>query len=76
MIHVSDHALVRFLQRSGAVDVEQLRALLAVALERGRKVAERAGGGDFVVIADGLRYVVEDGVLVTVLDATMRGRRR
>lgn len=76
MIHVSDHALVRFLQRSGAVDVEQLRAVLAGSLERARRAAERAGIADYAIVVDGLRYVVEDNELVTVLDASMRWQAR
>ncbi|MGO4286872.1 hypothetical protein [Bosea sp. TAB14] len=77
MIHVTDHALVRFLERSGALDVEQLRALIASSLERGRKAAERAGAvGEFAIVVDGLRYVIDNGILVTVLDESMQRRRR
>jgi hypothetical protein len=75
MIRVTDHAFVRFLERSGAADVEQLRALIAGALERGRRQAERAGITDYAIVADGLRYVVRGGELVTVLDDSMRRRR-
>lgn len=74
MIAVTDHALVRFLERSGALDVEQPRATIAASLERGRRMAERAGIGDYAIVADGLRYVVQDDALVTVLDDTMRRR--
>lgn len=78
MIHVTDHAFVRFLERSGALDVEQLRALIAGSLERGRKMAERAGTANYVIVVDGLRYVVEGGNLVTVIadDRHPRKRRR
>lgn len=78
MIHVTDHAFVRFLERSGALDVEQLRALIASSLERGRKTAERAGTANYVIVVDGLRYVVEGGNLVTVMpdDRHPRKRRR
>lgn len=72
MIHVTDHALVRFLERSGALDVEQLRAMIAGSLERGRKVAERAGIADYTIAVDGLKYIVVDGHLITVLDGSMR----
>ena len=71
MIQVSDHALVRFLERSGALDIEQLRASLAAGLERGRRSAERIGIGDYVILADGLKFVVQDDVVVTVLDERM-----
>lgn len=76
MIRVTDHAMVRFLQRSGAADVEQLRATIAAGLERGRLAAERIGLADYVIVADGLKFVVETGVVVTVLDPGMRARRR
>lgn len=67
MIHVTDHALVRFLERSGALDVEQLRGMISASLDRGRKAAERAGIADYIIVVDGLRYVVEDEKLVTVM---------
>jgi hypothetical protein len=78
MIHVTDHAFVRFLERSGALDVEQLRAMISGSLERGRKMAERAGTANYVIVVDGLRYVVESGNLVTVIadDRHPRKRRR
>ena len=78
MIHVTDHAFVRFLERSGALDVELLRGLIAGSLERGRKMAERAGTSDYVIVVDGLRYVVQGGNLVTVIadDRHPRKRRR
>lgn len=72
MIHVTDHALVRFLERSGALDVEQLRGMISGSLERGRKVAERAGIADYTITVDGLRYVVVNGNLITVLSGSMR----
>jgi hypothetical protein len=71
MIRISDHALLRFLERSGAVDTDAFRALLSVSLERGRRAAERAGLSEFSIVADGLKYVVRDGTLITVLDGDM-----
>lgn len=75
MIRVTDYAFVRFLERSGAADVEQMRQLIARTLERGRRQAERAGIADYAIIADGLRYVVRGNELVTVLEDSMRRRR-
>lgn len=74
MIHVTDHALVRFLERSGALDVEQLRRMIAKSLERGRRAAERAGIADYTIAVDGLKYIVVDGHLITVLDGAMRSK--
>jgi hypothetical protein len=76
MIRVSDHALVRFLERSGAAEVEPLKLAIAASLDRARRAAAELGRDSFVVIADGLRYVVQDGVLVTVLDERARVRPR
>ncbi|WP_100965336.1 hypothetical protein [Bosea sp. FBZP-16] len=66
MIHVSDHALVRFLERSGALDVEAVRQALASSLARASRAAQRVGIDDYEIVADGLRYVVREGILVTV----------
>lgn len=74
MIRVTDHALVRFLERSGAADIEALRVVLATGLERGRRTAAGIGLRDYVIVADGMKFVVEDDVLVTVLDQSMRLR--
>jgi hypothetical protein len=75
MIRVSDHALVRFLERSGAAEVEPLKQAIAASLDRARRAAGELGRDSFVVVADGLRYIVEDGVLVTVLDQRRPVRR-
>lgn len=76
MLKVTDHALVRFLDRSGAAEIEKLRHTIAHSLERARRGAERAGISDYVITADGLRYVVKDDVLVTVLEADMAPGKR
>lgn len=77
MLKVTDHALIRFLDRTGAAEIEKLRLTLAHSLERARQGAERAGIADYVITADGLRYVVRDGALVTVHEADMApGKRR
>lgn len=77
MLKITDHALVRFLDRTGAAEIEKLRLMLAHSLERARLGAERAGVADYVITADGLRYVVRDDALVTVLEADRApGRRR
>lgn len=75
MIRVTDHALIRFLERSGAADIDEMRNLIARTLERGRRQAERAGIANYAIIADGLRYVVRGNELVTVLEDSMRRRR-
>jgi hypothetical protein len=65
---VSDHALVRFLERGAGLQVETLRAELAASLERARAVAADIDAHDFNVIVGGLRFIVMNGVLVTVVE--------
>ena len=75
IMRVSDHALVRFLDNAGGIDVELLRARLEASLERAGAVADRIGVGDYVIHADGLNYHVRDGTVVTVM-VPPRGKRR
>lgn len=65
-VRVTDRALLRFLERSGMLDVEQIRDRVAMSLERSRKAAECIGVANFKIVLDGLCYVVEEGILVTV----------
>jgi len=74
IVAVSDHALVRFLERAGGLDVEGLRAALGASLSRAGRAAKAIGAGEFAVKADGLVYVIERGVVVTVLSDAMRVR--
>lgn len=72
---VSDHALLRFLDRAGGLAVEQLRAQLEASLDRAGAAAEAIGGGDYLITADGLVYVVRDGTVTTVLPEGSEGMR-
>lgn len=65
-IHITDHGLLRWLERSGALDVEAVRAALAGSLERAGVAAAQLGVAQFAIAADGLLYVVRDGRLTTV----------
>lgn len=66
MIQISHRALVDFVERTGLGCFDLLRADLAQSLERARESAASLDRTSFVVVADGLRYVVENGVLTTV----------
>ena len=68
-IRVTDHALVRFLERAGGLDVEPIRQMLSQSLDRAAEAAEQLGETKVTVIGGGLRYVVCNGVLVTVTEA-------
>jgi hypothetical protein len=65
-IRVSDHALVRFLERGAGVPIETLRANLQASLDRARRVAASLDTQDFNVLIGGLRFVVVNNVVVTV----------
>lgn len=76
-VHVTDHALVRWLERTGAFEIEALRKALRASLERSVSAADAVGSGRYVVVADGLNYVIEGGVLITVTpDTGVAGRAR
>lgn len=66
-LRVSDHALVRFLDRAGVTGVEAVRVSLAASLERAALTADALDRTEYTVRADGLTYVVRNGVVVTVL---------
>jgi hypothetical protein len=70
-LRVSDHALLRFLERAGALDVEGLRTAIEQSLQRSLDQAQKIGAADFFIQADGLRYVVRSRTVITVLAAAM-----
>lgn len=67
-VHVSDIALLRFLERTGGIDVEGMRARIAASLERAHDAALTMGSTAHLILADGLVYVVRHGTVTTVLD--------
>lgn len=66
-IRITDHALVRWLERSGALDVEAIRTSLAASLARAMAAADAIGADEYLILADGLVYVVRESTLRTVL---------
>jgi len=60
---VSDHALLRYLERVYGFDIEELRGQI---LSDGAKQALRAGATGYT--ANGVKFKAKDGVLVTVLN--------
>lgn len=67
-IGISDHALLRFLERAGGLDIEELRARLASSLARAHLAARSLGGSDYLIRSDGLVYVVRGETVTTVLE--------
>lgn len=67
---ISDHALLRFLERAGRLDVEGLRETLSRSLQRAKEAATGLGAGDYTIKADGMVYIVVDGRVVTTFADT------
>lgn len=74
-LRVCDHALLRFLERVGGLDVEGVRRHLAESLDRAVGAAELLGQSEMTIAADGNHYIVVKGRLVTVLSPPMRPKR-
>lgn len=67
---VSEHALFRFLERSGRVDMEALkREILSPTVE----AAIRAGARS--VKANGMTFIIDRGQVVTVLNGSSSNKR-
>ena len=65
-VDVSDHAVLRYLQRVGGFDIEALRASIA------KRISGHVISTPMTVVLDGYRLLIRDGakraVLVTVVD--------
>ena len=68
-LRVTDHALVRALERICGLPVEQLRERIAEALSSAANAAERIGGGNFLIVSGGHVFVVRDGAVTTILSS-------
>lgn len=66
-IRVTDHALLRWLERTGALDVEGIRSMLGQSLERAHSAGSELGVREYLILADELLYVVRGGALITVI---------
>ena len=76
---VTDHAVLRWLERACGIDVETVRHLIGDCCARGLDVGCRC------IVIDGVKFIArEDGTIVTALhkrpktsrSAKVRGRRR
>lgn len=73
---VSDHALVRFLERSG-VQVEQLRKTVEASLDRAGRVPAELEQSEYLIVVHDLTFVVRDGTVTTILpEGTSASRAR
>ncbi len=67
-IHVTDHAVLRWLDRTGLIDVNALRAGIEDRLARAHQAAATMGVDNYLIVADSLIYVVRDNVVTTVMN--------
>jgi len=64
-INISDHALVRFLERVHGIDMNSIReSILTPQLV---KLCQTFGNGEFPIRDDSVRAVVQNGTIVTIL---------
>jgi len=67
-VAVSDHALLRWLERIGGLNVEGLRRAMEDSLTTAGDAASKMGGGDYLVVIDKAVIVVRDGTATTVMN--------
>jgi len=68
--HVSDHAVLRYMQRVQGVDIEALRRRIGHIVDR-----HREHDGTNGVISGGFVYKLQAGVVATIIPASRRNRR-
>ena len=75
-VRVSDHALLGWLAQAGGLDVAALRAELERSLGQAHDAVAAIGGGDCLVSAAGVIFILRDGVVTKVVRrrASVRAR--
>lgn len=74
-IRMTDHALLRWLERAGLVDVEALRSAIEARLERGHAAAAELGADRYTIVAHGFVYTVHHSHVTTVMTDKGSGTR-
>lgn len=72
-IHITDHAVLRYIEHIQGVDIEALRMQLHGMATRAAQAAETIGGGNYIIKAEGVRLRVVGRNVVTVLPPKERG---
>lgn len=70
IVLVSDHAVIRYMERVIGVDIEAVRDEIRHKVRL--SVAHPTATG---ILVDGFRYVLADGAVVTIIDAYQPHRR-
>lgn len=65
VVKVSDHAVIRYIERVHGVDVDSIRAQMAKALKK--EIMNFAGGNDISVTTNECKFVIKDGVIITCI---------
>lgn len=65
-IEVTNTALVNWLERTGAADFSGVREAIGKSLAGAAEAAEVLGVGEFLILADGLVYVIREQTLIGV----------
>ena len=73
-IGVTDHAMVRWIERTGLADFAPIREALAESLSTSAEAARQIGVSNYLILADGMVFVVKDGTVVTVTPEDGRHR--
>lgn len=68
-VHVSDHAVLRYLERFAGIDTEALRKMIQ------DKASAAAKAGAVSVTIDGTCFLIRDGCVVTSLTSEQRKNR-
>jgi hypothetical protein len=74
-IHITDHALLRYLDLVQGIAVEPMRDALAARFNRVQLAADKIGGGDYLIRHEGHEFVVRGGLVVTVFPPLSEGAR-
>jgi hypothetical protein len=65
-VHVSDHAIVRFLERARGMDIQSVRNAIAYTVQ------EAVDAGACKISVSGLTYVIEGETVVTITPASRK----
>ncbi len=65
-LHITDHALIRFLERAGGFDVEGLRAQLAASLQRSHDAATLMRAEKYRVTVGAHTFLVRGDRVITI----------
>ena len=74
-LRISDHALVRFLERVGVFDIDAFRSAIEDSLQRAHQAARSLGDSDYLIRMDGMTFVVRGDSVTTLFEGEPPHRR-